>query len=201
MVTLNKKLVWSERFVDLAPLLADWLVFTYPVLLVVWYVFGIMKHDESMKIWALYVFTSAWLAAFVNIVLQFFIDKQRPEWYIDNADLLIMDHLPTAPFPSDHAAVSMAVWVATFLRAWKNWYTNLVVVWILLIIWSLIMSLARVWVAIHRPTDVVAWTIIWLLVAVFLHQKMYQNWIISSFFSWLIWLQERIFSKIWLLWY
>lgn len=56
----------------------------------------------------------------VSMVIKYVVDKQRPEGYIDNADLLIMDHLPTAPFPSDHATVGFAIAFATLFWATRQ---------------------------------------------------------------------------------
>lgn len=90
---------------SLAPILTDGTALLYPGLLIVWYVYGIIRHDTEAKIGAVYVFASALGVAIANALIQLVVDKSRPEGYIENTDLLIMDHLPTAPFPSDHAAV------------------------------------------------------------------------------------------------
>jgi membrane-associated phospholipid phosphatase len=56
----------------------------------------------------------------VNIIIQALTDKSRPEEYILNKENLILSHLPTDPFPSDHAAVSAAIAMATYTRGKKN---------------------------------------------------------------------------------
>ncbi len=190
----NEAFVWCERAAGHAPLLTDGLVFTYPVLLVIWYLLWITPWQESMKYWALSVFTSAFLVIWVNIVIQFFIDKQRPEGYINNAEMLIMDHLPTAPFPSDHAGVGFAVAAATLIWATKNNHTGLTVIWVLLLIWACVMAISRVGVAIHRPTDVIVGAILWVVVAWFVVAHSETPWRLNTAFSKLISLQELLFG-------
>lgn len=198
LVQANETFVWNERAVKFAPLLTDGLVFTYPVLLLIRYLIGTMPGKGEMKYGALYVFCAATVATIINIVIQLMVDKQRPEWYIDNAELLIMDHLPTAPFPSDHAAVWCAVAMATLLWATHNGHTGLTIIGVFLLVWSVIMSLARVGVAIHRPTDVIAGFIIGILVAVLLHQYLYTDSVFRSILTWLIWIQEWMRAFVWI---
>jgi hypothetical protein len=45
----------------------------------------------------------------LNLFIQLFIDKQRPEQVAISKNNLIFDHIPDAPFPSDHAAMSSAI--------------------------------------------------------------------------------------------
>jgi len=52
----------------------------------------------------------------MNSLIQYFGDKSRPETAISLKQNLILDHLPTDPFPSDHAAVSAAIAMSTLLR-------------------------------------------------------------------------------------
>jgi len=89
--------------------------------------------------------------------------------YITNKENLILSHLPTDPFPSDHAAVSAAIAMATLLWARKT--NNKLLYGISMFFWCacVIMSVSRVAVAVHWPTDVIvgivvggvcAWTLL-----------------------------------------
>ena len=165
LLRANESFVWNELLVSLAPLLADGVVMTYPILLIRWYLWWVQKKDESIKYGALYVASSAVGVTILAFIIQVFVDKSRPEWYIGNTDMLIMDHLPTAPFPSDHASVWFAVGMSTLLWAYKHDKKILKIVWWVLLIGAWIMSASRVWVWIHWPTDVLVWAILWMLVA------------------------------------
>ena len=194
LTSTNQAFVWNELAVKMAPVLTDGLVVVYPVLLVVRYLMGTMSGKGELKYGALYVFSATMVAIIVNLVIQFFVDKQRPEWYINNEELLIMDHLPSSPFPSDHAAVWAAVAMATILRAVKAGHNQLAVIWVVLFVWWIIMSLARVGVGIHRPTDILVWFAIGIIVAFMLHGYIYEDTIVRKFFDYLIWIQEWVFG-------
>ncbi|MDP2669854.1 MAG: phosphatase PAP2 family protein [bacterium] len=100
------------------------------------------------------MFSSAALTAGINMVIQYFYDKSRPESAIIDKANLILKHLPTDPFPSDHAAVSAAIAMATMLRGLKYRDRRFLRTSLLFWIFCLIMSFSRVAVAIHRPTDI-----------------------------------------------
>ena len=86
--------------------------------------------------------------------IQHFVTKARPE-SLPGLEL-ILKHLPTISFPSDHATVSMAIAIGTVLVAKQMGWKRILLLGILLIDVSIIMSVSRVAVAIHRPTDIIA---------------------------------------------
>lgn len=120
MRAMNDFVVKDSILKELVPYTADVFVFTYPVYLVALYIYGINKKSDYYKEAALMVFFSSMGAAVVNIIIQALTDKSRPEEYILNKENLILSHLPTDPFPSDHAAVSAAIAMATYTRGKKN---------------------------------------------------------------------------------
>ena len=193
---LNHLVSHNELLSVIVPLGADLFVFTYPIFLVVMYVCAIVYNNKEEKFGALYIFTSSVVIAVVNIIIQYFIDKQRPEIYITTKDALILDHLPTAPFPSDHAGVSAAIAVATLI--WYKKTRNKIYLWcgIFFAGASLIMSVARVAVAVHWPTDVIVWIFLWSVCAWVLYAyKPIWSFLTSRIFSPLIALEERIVRK------
>lgn len=182
----------SETRFHIISLIADVIVFAFPVFLIVVYCLGILKKNVSLKKYALSVFFSACTAAIINIIIQMFFDKARPETVLQGTERLLLKHLPTMSFPSDHAAVSMAfAWAVYYfahyitqkehIRTYKN-------IWVALFIWSLAMSIARVAVWIHWPTDILAGWGIWLLAV----------WIVRFFpkkiYSVLILIEHKIVS-------
>lgn len=171
MIALNSRIVQHELLVKILPLTADIFVFVYPVYLVALYIWGIRKKDIYFKQAALYLFFSAVAVAVVNFVIQFFVDKQRPETAILDKGNLILDHLPTEPFPSDHAAVSAAIAMATML--WGIRHRDKRFLWASVFLWfaCLAMSFSRVAVAIHRPTDILAGLMVGIVCAIILFQK------------------------------
>jgi membrane-associated phospholipid phosphatase len=77
-------------------------------------------------------------------------------------------YLPSSSFPSDHAAVTMGIAFASIARWVKHKDKKYFRFGWILIIFSLITSFSRVTTGVHRPTDVIAWSVVgiaipWLL--------------------------------------
>ena len=119
----------------------------------------------------MFVFASAAVAALINIVIQQFVTKDRPETVLTGTQHLLLEHLPTNSFPSDHAAVSMAFAIALvcgviyvivrYSKKNDTSHTHFMenrkkFIWlgVFFLAASLIMSVARVAVGVHRPTDI-----------------------------------------------
>lgn len=196
MVALNDWMMKHYLLVRLVPFTADIFVFTYPMYLVVLYLWGINKQQDYFKHAALYIFFSGALAAIINITIQYFGDKARPELMIQNKDNLLMYHLPTDSFPSDHAAVSAAIAMATmlwgirhgdktFLRlAWFFWFA------------CGAMSVSRIAVAVHRPTDIIVGIIVGIVSAWILLKESVWTRLKRNILSPLIQFEKRLFKKI-----
>ncbi|MBU0626760.1 hypothetical protein KKG31_02715, partial [Patescibacteria group bacterium] len=71
------------------------------------------------KMVALFVAASALFAFIANIIIQFFVDKVRPHIVLGLADkkteTILHKFLPASSFPSDHAALSMAIAMGTLV--------------------------------------------------------------------------------------
>lgn len=150
------------------PILADLFIFTYPVYLSALYIYGMAKKKIYLKVAGLYIFAGIAMSFIVNIVIQFFIDKVRPNvvlWLVDMKHKTIFDSLlPPSSFPSGHAVVSMSIAMMSLLRGIKNKDKKFLRFGGILIIFSLITSFARVTSAVHRPTDVIAGSILGIIV-------------------------------------
>lgn len=165
MIALNDWVNQHYILTKLVPFTADIFVFTYPVYLVALYLRGVNKRSTYYKEAALYIFFSTASAVAVNLVIQFFTDKSRPEQSIINKKFLLLDHIPSDPFPSDHAAVSAAIAMSTMLRGMKHKDPFFVGISVFFWIACGLMSFSRVAVAVHRPTDIIMGIIVGALVA------------------------------------
>lgn len=156
---------------DLAPVLADVFVVAYPIFLVLIYLYAILRKKVQLKQWALYIFIATFVAVLINIWIQTFFYKERPIVVLNQVqteETLLHDILPTSSFPSDHAVVSMAVAMATllwWLYSRKKFFTWFGVLFILV---SLVMTSCRILTLVHRPSDIIAWLILWGLVPLIL---------------------------------
>lgn len=189
-------MVQHEFLVRLIPYTADIFVFTYPVYLVAVYLYGIVQKKRYYKEASLAIFFSAWVAAAINYIIQFFGDKTRPEQAIENKANLILEHLPTDPFPSDHAAVSAAIAMATL--CWGLRHNDKLFLRLSLFFWfaSLTMCLSRVMVAIHWPTDILVGIMVWVLSACIVLYNPVWRWLQRTVVRWLVWIEESVVKRV-----
>jgi len=181
---LNSLFAWMQASVFRSywiPVLADVFVFTYPIYLLALYIYGMVEYRRwimkglQQKIAALYIWIGVVISILVNIGIQFFVDKVRPNvvlWLVDlKQETVLHSFLPSASFPSDHAAVSMAIAMMSLFRGIKNNDRKFLRFGGILIIFSLITSFARVTSGVHRPTDIIWWSLVWIIVPLLLMWK------------------------------
>ena len=190
--SLNARAWSSQALFTTISILADIIVFLFPVFLIIVYIIWMKKKSDVWKEYALRIFFSSVVAAIINIVIQLFVNKPRPETILVSANRLVLKHLPTMSFPSDHAAVSMAFWVAVYyfivLFSQKKQKNTMQWWWIFFIIWSIIMSIARVAVGVHWPMDILIGWLVGIL-AVYC-----TTFIPEKVFQYIIMLEKKIFK-------
>lgn len=156
---------------NIAPTFADAFVLIYPIFLVGLYIYAICKKKNSIKQWSLYIFLATFIAVLINIWIQCFFYKERPIVVLNQVEVeetLLHDMLPTSSFPSDHAVVSMSFAIAALLwwiYSKRKFFTRSGVV---LIMVSFVMTACRILTLVHRPSDIVAWLWLWILVPLLL---------------------------------
>jgi len=165
----------DEIWVWMIPFLADVFVFLYPIYLLLVFLRWVIRKKFYYQSSALFTFFAVFFSALVNVFIQFVIDKARPVvvlWFSDlKTETILHKFLPSSSFPSDHAAVSMAFASAILFRWLKNKDRKFIVWGIVFYVFSLIMSFARVTSWVHWPTDVISWSIIWIVVTLILFNK------------------------------
>jgi len=195
---MQASVFWSYRI----PILADVFVLTYPVYLLALYIYWIVRcktHDAwrmiewiKYKIAALYILAGVAVTYILNVGIQFFVDKVRPNvvlWLVDlKHETILNKFLPTSSFPSDHAAVSMSIAMMSLFRGIKNKDKKFLRFGGILIIFSLVTWFARVTSAVHRPTDVIAGSLIGIIVPLVLMRK--------PIYRFGTWIAERIAKAI-----
>ncbi len=133
------------------------------------------KQEKTKKKHALlHIFYACVIAILISLLIQQFIDIERPETAITWSAKLLLEHIPDASFPSDHASVGVAFlgWLFLF------WYRK--VFWYFLPFICLMM-LSRVIVGVHWPFDIIAGISVW---------------IVSVYISWLIWKKNTFVKNI-----
>jgi len=186
LLALHQSMLSSTTRTSLTPILADVFVFSYPIYLVILYIMWWIKKQISYKIASLWIFANVVITTLINLGIQLLVQKSRPNivlWLADQkTETILHDYLPSSSFPSDHAAVSMSIAIASLLWWIQKNDKKYTIFGIILIVFSLIMSISRVATAIHRPTDIIGWLLIWAIIPLILSSKK-----ISSFGEKILW--------------
>ncbi len=189
MQELNKQLLqYLNSLLDyplieaIVRVMADGPIFFLPVfLLTMWFFYAYHKNTDWKKV-LLHIFYATVLWICVSLFIQQFSTIERPETAIEGTGKLILDHIPDASFPSDHATVSFAFLAALYLF----WFRRLAYMYLP---FCLIMNLSRVIAWVHWPYDILAWATVWLSSGYLIYryqasQFMYK---IDSFFLKIAW--------------
>jgi membrane-associated phospholipid phosphatase len=155
---LYKLMISNEILSVLTPILADIFVFSYPIYLLSLYIWWWYKKNRETKIAALIIWANVAISVIINISIQFFVQKNRPNvvlWLGESHETVLHKFLPNSSFPSDHAAVSMSIAIASILRGIIYKDKKFIRFWVVGIIFSIIMCGARITTAVHRPTDII----------------------------------------------
>ncbi|MBS9775428.1 phosphatase PAP2 family protein [Candidatus Gracilibacteria bacterium] len=160
--------------------------FFMPVFLFVWWLFYTFKQKNiAKKIELLNIFYTAVIGIFANIILQQFFHFERPEELCKTTGNLILQHLPDASFPSDHAAMSFAFMVAVYLAGYKKTAFALSFVFTCMII-------SRVMACVHWPYDVLVGAIFGSLISLFTFKFLQKNSFVQAFNEKIIWIAGKM---------
>lgn len=211
ILSLNAWMASSPVLTTLIPILSDIFVFCYPVYLIYLYFFNTdqlsrrkrffhVSHDRLHKYNALAIFWSFIGVFLVNYIVKFFVSEQRPYHVIDliinPKESLILHSLPTDSFPSDHAAVGVAIALTTLILWYRQKDKTMILTWRVFIVFALTMDICRITIGVHRPIDILGGTIIGIIVAIISTNKTIFNRCISTIYTPLITFQEKVFALI-----
>ena len=154
---------------------ADFPIFFLPIFLLSYWLFYTYKIQNNNKSNLLNIFSSIILAIFISLMIQQIVQIDRPESIVKP----ILQHIPDASFPSDHATVSFAFLAWLFLAWYKRtFYTFSIFV--------ILMNFLRIGWWIHWFFDIVAWAIIWILSSVFIFKYLKNTKIIKQINNFII---------------
>lgn len=204
LIYLNSLL--ENKFIEkITIFLADIPIFFLPIfLLSSWFFYTFLKETppsipplnkgrtggvlEEKKNNLLFMFYSVILAILINLIIQHFFHFSRPEKVLEWVWKLLLNHIPDASFPSDHASVSFAFLTALFLANYKKiWY-----IFAIFVIW---MNFSRVILWVHWPFDIIVWALIWVLSAFITFNFFKKSKFFTSLNKFIIF---KIMKKIWL---
>lgn len=138
--------------------MADLPIFIIPLFLAGSWIFYAVKKQNSPKEILLFIFYSMVLSILISTFIQQFVDLDRPEESIKNAGRLILEHIPDASFPSDHASVGISFITSLFLF----WYVRFALT---LTPFFILMLLSRISGGLHWPLDILVGSIVGILSA------------------------------------
>lgn len=155
LIYLNS--LMQNKFIEkIALIFADTPIFFIPIFLVfMWFFYTYKQKDNDKKKDLIFIFYSAVIVIILNYIIKAFVDIERPESVLEWVWKLLLDHIPDASFPSDHAWVWMSFLTALFLA----WYKK---IWYFFLFPAILMIISRVIVWVHWPLDIIVWTIIWV---------------------------------------
>ena len=106
LLSLHQWMNGNQMLLSRTPIFADIRVFSYPLLLIAIYSYGIYSKDKQSKYLSLYLFSSTIAVFAVNAGIKLFVSRPRP-YDILSLDIpreeLMLQSIPTDSFPSDHA--------------------------------------------------------------------------------------------------
>jgi undecaprenyl-diphosphatase len=134
--------------------------------------------EEKNKL--IYIFYWIVFALVTSLLIQQFVHIDRPEQHLKAGATLLLDHLPDASFPSDHATVSIGflTWV---LLAWykKSFWIFFVPI--------IFMNISRIVAWVHWPFDILAGSFVWIICSYLVFSffpkikfiRIFNNWVIK----------------------
>lgn len=146
----NKFIAW------IVFIFADAPIFILPLFLISFWFYYNHKNDINWKKTLLYIFYWITLGILINLIIQHIVFIDRPLTSLKNAWKLILNHIPDASFPSDHATTSFAFVSGLFLFRFRKLFYVLLPIY-------LVMNLSRIMWWVHWPSDVLGWLVVWVL--------------------------------------
>jgi len=109
-----------------------------------------------------------------------------------------MQHVPADTFPSDHAAMAAAIATVTLLRGVRHKDKTFVMLSLPLILFAVIMGFGRITVGVHWPTDILAGTIVGIMVSILMFEKHIFAWLKKWVFAWVNKVVGKVVGKVFL---
>lgn len=135
-------------------------IFFLPVFLIFYWIYYTYQNKDNLKKKELlFIFYWCVIAITINLIIQQFIHLERPEEALKWVWKLLLNHIPDASFPSDHAAVSISFLTWLFVANYKK-------IGYIFLVATVLMNLSRIILWVHWPFDIIWWMITWISSAI-----------------------------------
>ena len=170
---------------------ADLPILFLPIFLISYWIYYTYKRNNTLiseinliknlleKENLLYIFYSVVLWLAISIWIQQMVHIERPEEALKWVWLLLLNHIPDASFPSDHATVSVAFLTSLFL----SWYRK---IWLYFSPFVILMLLSRVILWVHWPFDIIVWSLVWIFSSFIVFKYLIKCKLINKFNQFII---------------
>jgi len=135
---------------------AEYLPYVLTAVLIMWFVIDWKKRLKPLIIFYSTVIFSRFI---ITEIIRYLLPRSRP--FVDNAVNLLISHDASNSFPSGHASFYFALGVAIYLYNKKAG--------IVFLLAALLTSIARVYVGVHWPTDIIAGAVVGIISAYAIH--------------------------------
>lgn len=157
---------------EISILFADLPIIIIPIFLIVFWLFYTIHLEKQKKENLLFIFYSVIFGTVINIIIQNLFYIERPQNFLQNSWNFLLNHIPNASFPSDHATVSFAFLTSIFLF----WYRKIT---FFILPFFIIMLLSRIIAGVHWSFDIIAWIFIWIFSAIMI-KKYKENYFLTK---------------------
>ena len=139
---------------DLVKIFVDAPIFFLPIFLIWMWLYYSIKKENKKKENLLLIFLSILIAVIINLTIKQIVISERPEEAIKWIWKLLLNHIPDASFPSDHASVSFSFLFSLYFYKYKKTFFSFLP-------FVILMGLSRIIAWVHWPLDILVWVIIW----------------------------------------
>lgn len=157
---------------EISILFADLPIIIIPIFLIGFWLFYTIHLEKQKKENLLFIFYSVIFGTVINIIIQNLFYIERPQNFLQNSWNFLLNHIPNASFPSDHATVSFAFLTSIFLF----WYRKIT---FFILPFFIIMLLSRIIAGVHWSFDIIAWIFIWIFSAIMI-KKYKENYFLTK---------------------
>jgi len=133
---------------DISIIFADAPIFFLPLFLVAGWIYFAQKKNTKTKESLLAIFYSTAVTVIFNMIIQHLVFVERPATFLGAKAHFVLNHIPDASFPSDHAAVGFAFVLSAYLFGFQK-------IAYYFLPFFLLMAVSRVIAGVHWPLDIV----------------------------------------------